>query len=40
MIEDSFSDITFPRAECIFDHFINPDTQQGFVNWATKVPEF
>ena len=40
MIEDSFTDITFPRAESIFDHFVNPDTQQGFVNWNTKVPQF
>lgn len=40
IIEEVFPDITFPRAESIFDHFINPDTQQGFVNWSTKVPEF
>jgi dynein heavy chain len=40
MIEDAFPDMTFPRAETIFDHFIHPDTQQSFVNWNTKVPEF
>ena len=40
IIEDSFTDITFPRSESIFDHFVNPDTQQGFLNWSTKVPEF
>ena len=40
IVEDSFTDITFPRAESIFDHFVNPETQQGFLNWSTKVPEF
>ena len=40
LIEECFTDITFPRADSIFDHFVNPDTQQGFVNWSTKVPEF
>jgi dynein heavy chain len=40
IIEEVFPDITFPRAESIFDNFINPDTQQSFVNWTTKVPEF
>lgn len=39
-IEDTFTDFTFPRSECIFDHMINPDTQQSFLSWATKVPEF
>lgn len=24
IIEDCFSDITFPRADSIFDHFVNP----------------
>jgi hypothetical protein len=39
-IEDTFTDFPFPRSDCIFDHLINPDTQQSFVSWATKVPEF
>lgn len=39
-IEDTFSDFSFPRSECIFDHMINPDTQQSFLNWSAKVPEF
>ena len=24
----------------MLDHMLNPDTQQTFVNWSTKVPEF
>lgn len=40
LIEESFPDFTFPRSECIFDHMINPETQQSFISWATKVPEF
>lgn len=39
VIEDTFSDFTFPRSECIFDHMIHPDTQQTFINWSTKIPE-
>jgi dynein heavy chain len=37
-IEDTFSDFTFPRSECVFDHMIHPDTQQSFISWTTKVP--
>jgi hypothetical protein len=40
MVEDSFTDFTFPRSDCVFDHMINPETQQNFINWSTKVPEF
>jgi len=40
IIEDTFNDFTFPRTECIFDHMINPDTQQSFLSWSTKVPDF
>jgi dynein heavy chain len=39
-IEETFSDFTFPRSECVFDHMIHPDTQQSFISWSTKVPEF
>jgi hypothetical protein len=38
IIEDLFPDIAFPRAECIFDRFINPESQQGFLNWSSKIP--
>ena len=24
----------------MLDHMLNPDTQQTFVNWSTKIPEF
>lgn len=40
LIQDSFVDFTFPRTECIFDNMINPETQQNFINWSAKVPEF
>ena len=40
VIEETFNDFTFPRTQCIFDHLINPDTQQNFVNWSVKVPQF
>lgn len=39
IIEDLF-DFNFPKADCIFDYFINMDNPKTFLNWATKVPEF
>ena len=33
-------DFNFPKAEGIFDYYINPDNQKTFLNWNGKIPEF